>query len=117
MVRRYCDADWGTSDSRLSITGNIFRYNGALIQWIFKLQKSVSFSTVEAKYYSASLGRGYLSSSDAKPEEMGFEPKSPTPVNEDNTACIESGHNCLVNPNGEAWRHEYIEWTNNVIGS
>ena len=25
----YCDADWGTSDSRRSITGNIFRHNGA----------------------------------------------------------------------------------------
>ena len=52
----YRDADWGTSDSRRSITGNIFRYNGAPIAWKSKLQKSVALSTAEAEYYSASPG-------------------------------------------------------------
>ena len=52
----YCDADWGTSDNRRSITGNIFRYNGAPIAWKSKLQKSVALSTAEAEYCSASLG-------------------------------------------------------------
>ena len=53
----YCDADWGTSDIRRSITGHIFRYNGAPIQSKSKLLnlKSVAFSTAEAEYYSALL--------------------------------------------------------------
>jgi hypothetical protein len=29
----FCDADWGTSDTRRSMTGNIFHYNGAPIHW------------------------------------------------------------------------------------
>ena len=52
----YCDADWGTSDNRRSMTGNIFRYNGAPIAWKSKLQNSVALSTAEAEYCSASLG-------------------------------------------------------------
>ena len=52
----FCYADWGTSDSRRSITGNICRYNGAPIAWKSKLPKSVALSTAEAEYYLASLG-------------------------------------------------------------
>ena len=52
----FCDADWETSDSCPSITGNIFRYNGAPIAWTSKLQKTVALSIAEAEYYSASLG-------------------------------------------------------------
>ena len=47
----YCDDDWGTSDSRRSINGNIFQYNGAPVPWKSKLQKSVALSTAEAEYY------------------------------------------------------------------
>ena len=43
----FYDADWGTSDNRRSITGNIFRYNGAPIAWKSKLPKSVTLSTAE----------------------------------------------------------------------
>ena len=93
----YCDADWRTSDNRRSITGNIFRYNGAPIAWKSKLQKSVALSTAEAEYYSASLGAVEVIYLRQLLRDMGFGPTSPTPVYEDNTACI--------------------EWTNNVIGA
>ena len=33
----YCDADWGTSDTRRSTTGIVFRYNGAPILWRSKM--------------------------------------------------------------------------------
>ena len=86
----------GTCDSRRSITCNIFRYNRAPILWKSKLQKSVALSTAEAEYYSASLGAAEVIFPRRLLRNMGFEPKSPTPMYEDNTACI--------------------EWTNNVIG-
>ena len=92
----FCDADWGTSDTRRSTTGNVFRYNGAPIHWKSKLQKTIALSTAEAEYYLASLGAVEVIYLRTLLRDMGFAPKSPTPVYEDNTACI--------------------EWTNNVIG-
>ena len=92
----YCNPDWGTSDNRRSITGNIFRYNGAPIAWKSKLQKSVALSTAEAEYYSASLGAVEVIYLRQLLRDMSFGPTSPTPVYDVNTACI--------------------EWTNNVIG-
>ena len=38
----YCNADWGISYSRRSITHNIFRYNAAPILWKSQLQNSVT---------------------------------------------------------------------------
>ena len=92
----YCDADWGTSNNRRSINGNIFLYNGAPIAWKSKLQTSVALSTAEAEYYSASPGAVEVIYLSQLLRNMGFGPTSPMPVYEDNTACI--------------------EWTNNVIG-
>ena len=79
----YCNADRGTSDSRQSITGNIFWYNRAPIQWKSKHQKSVAHSTTEAEYYSASLGAEEVIYLRQLLRNMGFEPKLPTPVYED----------------------------------
>ena len=92
----YCDVDLGTSNSRRSITGNIFCYNGAPIAWKSKLQKSVALSNAEAEYYLASLGAVEVIYLRQLLRNMGFGPTSPTLVYQDNTACI--------------------EWTNNVIG-
>ena len=89
---------WGKyiffSDSRQSITGNIFRYDGAgpgaPIPRKSKLQKSGALPNSEAEYYSASLGEAEVIYLRQLLRDIGFEPKSPTPV------CI--------------------EWTNNVSG-
>ena len=91
----FCDADWGNSSTRRSTTGTIFRYNGAPISWRSKQQKTISLSTAEAEYYSASEGavqalyiRGLLIN-------MGFDPDGWTPIHEDNNACIEWGNNVI----------------------
>ena len=76
----YCDADWGTSDSRLSITRNIFRYNGAPIAWKSKLQKAVNLSTAVAENYSASLAAVEAIYLRQLLRDMGFGPTSPTLV-------------------------------------
>ena len=59
----------------------------------------MALSTAEAEHYSASLGAAEVTVIYYVLQllrDMGIEPKSPTPVYEDNTACI--------------------EWTNNVFG-
>ena len=59
------------------------------------MQKTTALSTAEAKYYSASLAgckvlylRDFL-------HRLGFMQKRPTPIYEDNTACIEWGNNVI----------------------
>ena len=48
----YCDADWGSSLGRKSISGYCFMLNdsGALISWRSCKQRSVALSTCEAEY-------------------------------------------------------------------
>ena len=50
----YCDADWGTSDDRRSITGYGFQLcrRGPLISWKSRKQPTVALSTCEAEYMS-----------------------------------------------------------------
>ena len=51
----YCDADFSTNkETRKSRTGYLFLLNGSQISWQSKLQPTVSTSTTEAKYQSAS---------------------------------------------------------------
>ena len=59
------------------------------------MQKTVSLSTAEAEYYSASemaIEMLYLSNLLAN---MGFEQAPDTPVYEDNAACIEWGNHVI----------------------
>ena len=50
----FCDADWGKSQDRLSITGYGFYLskNGPLISWKCRKQPTVALSTCEAEYMS-----------------------------------------------------------------
>ena len=50
----YCDADWGASEDRRSITGYGFRLciEGPLVSWKSRKQATVALSTCEAEYMS-----------------------------------------------------------------
>ncbi len=61
-----------------------------------KLQKTIALLTVEAEYYSASTAAVEVIYLRSLLRNMGFAPKSWTPVYEDNNASI--------------------EWSNNIIG-
>ncbi len=87
----FTDSDWGNSVSRKSTTGLVARYNRVPGSWRSKMQKTVSLSSAQAEYYSASemaieiiylrnpLGNMGL------PVQQG----DSTVMFEDNTACIE----------------------------
>ena len=107
LLSGYADADWGNSSSRRSTSesGMVMLYNKSPIVWKLKMQKTTALSTAEAKYYSASLAgcedlylRDLLHS-------LGFTQKRPTPIYEDNTACIEWGNNVI----GERERAKHID--------
>jgi hypothetical protein len=59
------------------------------------MQKTTALSTAEAEYYSASMaGCEVLHLWDLL-YRLGFTQKRPTPIYEDNTACIEWGNNVI----------------------
>ena len=54
QVIAYCDADYANDpDSRKSISGYAFMFNGGCFAWSSKKQTSVSLSTAKAEYISA----------------------------------------------------------------
>jgi hypothetical protein len=82
-------SDWGNSSSRRSTSGNLMLYNQAPIMW--RSQKTTALSTAEAEYYSASTAGSDVLYLHKFLDQLGFTQQSPTPVYEDNTACIEWG--------------------------
>jgi len=59
------------------------------------MQKTTALSTAEAEYYSASTAATEVIYLRNLLENMGLAQKSPTPVYEDNTACIEWGNHVI----------------------
>ena len=85
----HADADWATDKkTRKSTTGWCYHLNNCLISWRSKLQSTVALSTCEAEYIAlcdavkeAIYLRKLLS-------DLGFPVTEPTPIFEDNSACI-----------------------------
>ncbi len=50
----FADSDWVNSESRRSTTGLLARYNKSTVLWRSRMQKTITLSTAEAEYYSAS---------------------------------------------------------------
>ena len=91
----YADSDWGNSSSRRSTSGNLCLYNRSPVLWRSKLQKTTALSTAEAEYYSASTAATEVLYLRNLLENMGFAQPAPTPMYEDNTACIEWGNHII----------------------
>ena len=55
VLAGYSDADWdGNVDDRKSTSGRCFYVSNNLVSWISKKHNSISLSTIEAKYITAS---------------------------------------------------------------
>jgi hypothetical protein len=90
----YCDASFASDvNTRRSVTGYTFLLSGCCVTWFAGRQASVSLSTTEAEYVALSDGckeavwlRRLLS-------EIGQPQLKPTPLMEDNQACIAIAEN------------------------
>jgi hypothetical protein len=63
--------------------------------WKSKMQKTMALSTAEAEYYSALAAGCEALYFRTLLDRLGFKQKKPTPIYEDNTACIEWGNNII----------------------
>lgn len=108
----YCDADWGNdSDTRRSITGSIFLFQGGLIVWQSKRQSSVALSTTEAEYMalSATCQEALWLRTLAKDLEPSIV-SSPTIILNDNKGAIDLSNNGGYRPRTKHIdiRHHFI---------
>ncbi len=70
-------------------------YNKSPIMWKSKMQKTSALSTAEAEYYSAPAAGCEVLYLRTLLDSLGFKQKKPTPIYEDNTACILWGNNII----------------------
>jgi hypothetical protein len=73
----------------------VMLYNSSPISWKSKMQKTTALSTAEAEYYSASTAATEVLYLRLLLKNLGFAQERPTPVYEDNSACIEWGNNVI----------------------
>jgi hypothetical protein len=83
------DSDWaGDADSRRSYGDYAFHLQGGAMSWRSKQHASVSLSTAEAEFVSASSAAKEAVWLRRLLEEWGFTQRGPTPLYEDNRACL-----------------------------
>jgi hypothetical protein len=70
-------------------------YNKSPISWKSKMHKTTALATSEAEYYSASTAVMEVLYLRYLLERLDFAQQKPTPVYEDNSACIEWGNNVI----------------------
>lgn len=88
QVIGYADSDWGNNiDCRRSRTGFLFFANGP-VSWESRLQTTVALSTVEAEYLALAAATKNALWLRTMLSELGFMPKQPTTIWQDNQGCI-----------------------------
>ena len=89
MVWGWVDADWaGDTDTRRSHTGFVLMFNDGPIIWKTRRQDSVTLSTSETEYMTASEGRKDVVYMCVILQDFGFPQKGPTSLYEDNLATV-----------------------------
>eukprot|EP00961_Rhodomonas_salina_P158191 2129584-Rhodomonas_salina.3 len=93
----YADADHARDiDTRRSTTGYVMFMAGAAVSWQSKRQNLVALSSSEAEFYAASYAGCDVIYLWRLVEELGYKQRGPTPVFEDNWACIYLSHNATM---------------------
>ena len=77
------------------MSGQVTLFNHTPIAWKSKKQQSVALSSAKAEYMSVSDVTKEIIYLRSLLGRMGFAQTGPTPVFEDNTACIEWGNNII----------------------
>ena len=84
----YADADWaGDTETRKSVSANVFTCNGAAVLWHCKQQQGVATSTAEAEFVAASQAAKDATWLRRIMSGYGMHQYGPTPIYEDNMAC------------------------------
>ena len=90
--------DYGTRfDNRRSTTGWVAFLAGAAVRWASRRQSGVANSTCEAEYYAAHDAACAALQLRTLLADVGLPQTQPTPLLEDNQACIKLGSNAFAN--------------------
>jgi len=93
----FADADHaGDPDTRRSVTGYVNMMNGGAISWSSTRQAIVALSSSEAEFYAASNSGCDVSHLRGLMSDLGHAQPIPTPVFEDNWACIYLSRNAVM---------------------
>ena len=82
------DADHAGADDRRSVSGWCVMLNGAMISWASKRQPVTAISSTESEFYSVSQCAVECVYLRRLMEQIGYAQSSPTPIAQDNMACI-----------------------------
>ncbi|CAN0135394.1 unnamed protein product, partial [Heterosigma akashiwo] len=108
VLRAFSDADFCNDriDGK-SVTGYILFLGDAPIVWSSKLQGAVTTSTVEAEYLALRSAVKDIMWLRSLLAEMGCPQHDPTPVVEDNSACVEWANDLVVSKRN---RHFHVSY-------
>ena len=85
----YSDSNWAADkDTRRSTTGYVFTIGCGASSWSSRLQPTVALSTAEAEYMALSCAVQEAVYLRRLLKSLGYEQQQPTPIFEDNQACI-----------------------------
>ncbi|CAN0125336.1 unnamed protein product [Heterosigma akashiwo] len=108
VLRAYTDADFCQDRIKgKSVTGYVIMLWDSPIVWASKLQTAVSTSTVEAEYLSLRSGLKDIMWLRHLLVDLGCPQAEPTPVVEDNSACIEWARDMVVSRKN---RHFHVSY-------
>ena len=85
----YTDSSW---DEKFSVSGGAIFFMNALGVWYARRQRTVSHSSAEAEYISASLGAREGAHIRAVASELDLLPPGPSPLRIDNKSAIDMAH-------------------------
>ena len=104
-LHMYVDASHGDCpDTRRSTTGYVSMLGGAAVSWASKRQQTVALSSTEAEYMCACSGAQEITHIRGLMSELGFAPKKPTTLFEDNQSAMH-----LVDHGGNHSRSKHID--------
>ncbi|CAN0092662.1 unnamed protein product, partial [Heterosigma akashiwo] len=108
ILRAYTDAVFCQDRIKgKSVTGYVIMLGDSPIVWASKLQTAVSTSTVEAEYLSLRSAVRYIMWLRHLLVDLGCPQSEPTPVVEDNSACIEWARDMVVSRKN---RHFHVSY-------
>ena len=107
----YADSDWaGDKTDSKSMSGIIFKYNGASISWMSRKQPCVSLSSTEAEYIALSEAIKEFSWLKSLLDDFGENLDFPITIFEDNQGCIK-----LANSEGMGRNTKHINTRYNFV--